>query len=774
MTSAQCLSAIAIVLVACAAEEPATVARRELAVISDAVHSGGTEGFFFLPPLVPDPSASGGFVADIAPVVRIDRLDAQFVTTATIAEFTMATGPGSETVRVDPVAEHYIVNWHTDEFALSAAITYRIRVLVSSGQLGFADVDVVDSGRELRNVQTGEFVALLNGRTLPIKFRIEREAVDGDADGPYDWDDNCPTVSNVDQSDVDADDVGDLCDRCPELADPDQADADSDGRGDACDNCVDVPNPDQVDADGEGVGDVCDNCPAVANPEQADADGKGLGNACDNCPAVANLGQEDSDDDGFGDLCDRCPGLADPDQADADSDGRGDACDNCAEVPNLDQADGDGEGVGDACDNCPAVANLGQGDADDDGIGDLCDRCPGLADPDQADADSDGPGDACDNCIDVTNPDQADTDGDGVGDACDNCPAVANLGQEDADDDGVGDACPPCGIIGAWNATASLPGPRSSFGIAATATDIYVIGGTTGPCGPTCPASTVWRGRPDATTGQIGVWHVEPSLPAAMGYLGEAKVCGSRLYIAGGWTGHCADGGQVRDLYVADIGAGGSLGNWRDAGPALATGRAQGGLACSETAIYVVGGGVCFSSTDTIEYAGLNADGSVGAWKIATVRLPDPIVEPSAIIEGDDLWIVPGWDNANPVQGFADLLHGTLEEGGDVLALEAAAAPGTEWVYAVHAYDDGCVWALGGATGLGLVDEAVADVHGYLLGPGAATGDLVDTTDLPDGRRVGGSVVVGDYIYFAGGVDGVEGAHTYRTDVWFALLDGHP
>jgi TolB protein len=73
--------------------------------------------------------------------------------------------------------EHYGVNWHTDQFTISDGITYRIRVFVAGSLLGYADVDVVNSGKELKNVETGEYIALKDGRTLPIKFRIEVGAV---------------------------------------------------------------------------------------------------------------------------------------------------------------------------------------------------------------------------------------------------------------------------------------------------------------------------------------------------------------------------------------------------------------------------------------------------------------------------------------------------------------------------------------------------------------------------------------------------------------------
>ncbi|MHC4067838.1 MAG: hypothetical protein ACYSUI_25495, partial [Planctomycetota bacterium] len=80
-------------------------------------------------------------------------------------------------MRVVPEDEQYIVNWHTDEFDLSSAATYRITVLVSGTELGFGDVQLGASGSEAKNLTTNETIGLKDGRTLPIKFRIEEGAV---------------------------------------------------------------------------------------------------------------------------------------------------------------------------------------------------------------------------------------------------------------------------------------------------------------------------------------------------------------------------------------------------------------------------------------------------------------------------------------------------------------------------------------------------------------------------------------------------------------------
>ncbi len=164
------------VLVACQSDRPVTSQGGRLsAEIADGMHcinpSGpcvhGNAHFFFLPPMVKAPTTTGTFNANLAPSVTICRLAG---TDCGGPPFTV--GP----VQVDLAGQQYNVNWNTDLGTVLVGQTYRIIVSTSGVELGFADVVPVANGSQLKNIDTGEFIGLVDGRTLPIKFRIEQGA----------------------------------------------------------------------------------------------------------------------------------------------------------------------------------------------------------------------------------------------------------------------------------------------------------------------------------------------------------------------------------------------------------------------------------------------------------------------------------------------------------------------------------------------------------------------------------------------------------------------
>lgn len=180
-------------------------------IISDGAH-GGNRDFFFLPPLVPLPTASSGFEAGefnnaltpslIVQICRLkpDKLDGEHLPTPATPcyengpFFTFA--PGSVSLVNNPVTEtgwwtglnlpsdgFYYVRWDTQAAHLNAEKFYRVTVSLagSTVPLGIVDIDPMKKAGEFQPSRVGDVVQVTNGVMLPIAFRVENAALCGGA-----------------------------------------------------------------------------------------------------------------------------------------------------------------------------------------------------------------------------------------------------------------------------------------------------------------------------------------------------------------------------------------------------------------------------------------------------------------------------------------------------------------------------------------------------------------------------------------------------------------
>jgi hypothetical protein len=157
-------------------QSPTALGEKSASRFLAASAGGATPTFSFLPPIASTTGSAGTLDPALSPVVEICALTGASCAGSPVARFTTTQGVGSEIVRIDPIGKQYHVNWNTDQFQLHQS-AYRILVTVAGTLLGHADILLASDSRDAKNLATGGSIVLVNGRTLPIKFRIDAGAV---------------------------------------------------------------------------------------------------------------------------------------------------------------------------------------------------------------------------------------------------------------------------------------------------------------------------------------------------------------------------------------------------------------------------------------------------------------------------------------------------------------------------------------------------------------------------------------------------------------------
>ena len=143
---------------------------KPVAAISDAVRGGGNPHFYWLPPISNDTIYGGTFDPGLQPEIRICRVS------ALPCAVPLVTFP-SGSIAVNAAEESYWVVWSTKPANITPD-DYRAEVWIVGRKLGFADIRVVSSARDLKNVPAG-FAGVLKSKSLTLAFRLEFGIVAG-------------------------------------------------------------------------------------------------------------------------------------------------------------------------------------------------------------------------------------------------------------------------------------------------------------------------------------------------------------------------------------------------------------------------------------------------------------------------------------------------------------------------------------------------------------------------------------------------------------------
>ena len=305
------------------------------------------------------------------------------------------------------------------------------------------------------------------------------------------------------------------------------------------------------------------------------------------------------------------------------------------------------------------------------------------------------------------------------------------------------------GTIGSWAATTPLLTATSFETTVAYNGYLFEIGGNTGV------ATAVVDYAPINANGTIGSWTATTSIPAAT-YGATSVAYNGYVYEIGG-----ANAGVATTVVdYAPINANGTIGTWTATTPLpVATYAAT--SVVYDGYVYEIGGIVSGSAVITIDYAPIKADGTIGSWT-ATTALPVGTYYATSVVYSGYLYEIGGTTTSvTAVVDYAPInANGTIGSWTATTSLTAVTNESTSVVYNGYIYEIG---GFNGAANVATVNYAKIDPPGY-------TTSYTSTTALGTAIYCAASVSYNGYIYEIGGFDNTV---TAQTTVKYAALSSN-
>ena len=202
--------------------------------------------------------------------------------------------------------------------------------------------------------------------------------------------------------------------------------------------------------------------------------------------------------------------------------------------------------------------------------------------------------------------------------------------------------------LGSWATSPnSLPAPLTNSAYATANGYAYVIGGKNATGTSTgITAASVYYAKLNAD-GTVGSWTTASNPLPATRKDATAVTANGYIYVIGGDD---TNNTMQSTVYYAKLNGDGSVGTWSTATHAL---PATVGYAASIVAngyVYVMGGSTGFdggSVVNTVYYAQLNTDGTIGSWTTSSNALPYSPYSPVAVTRGGYAYIMGGWNGSD-------------------------------------------------------------------------------------------------------------------------------
>jgi hypothetical protein len=239
-----------------------------------------------------------------------------------------------------------------------------------------------------------------------------------------------------------------------------------------------------------------------------------------------------------------------------------------------------------------------------------------------------------------------------------------------------------------WRPTRDLPNETSESGAFIANGYAYVIGGMDNNDDLDTPLSTVYYATVNAD-GTLGSWSTTTALPAARaGH--SVTYANGYVYVAGGanstrpnalneWRLQAGN----NTVYYARVNADGTLGAWSTAN-SLPAARVNHSAETYNGYLYIVGGAAAGNGAPSrdVYYARINSDGSLGSWTTQSNWLNEGRMLHDSVVLNNQLYVVWGTDDYLTVPTTADgdntLSHGVFNEDGSLGTVDQDSTSGVE------------------------------------------------------------------------------------------------
>ena len=303
------------------------------------------------------------------------------------------------------------------------------------------------------------------------------------------------------------------------------------------------------------------------------------------------------------------------------------------------------------------------------------------------------------------------------------------------------------GTIGSWNFTSSFSIERYGHASVAYNGYLYLIGG-------------YWGGlqndvqyAPINADGTIGSWTATSSFSTAR-YGHTSVAYNGYLYVLGGFI----SGSYLTHVQYAPINANGTIGSWT-AAPSFNTGRGSHTSVAYNGYLYVIGGQTSWGHLQDVQYVPINDNGTIGSWN-ATTNFPTARGFHTSVAYNGYLYVLGGYDGSSY---FNDVQYAPINANGTISPWTATTSFTTaRYCHTSIAYN-GYLYVIGGYGGGFLNDVQYAPINAD-----GTIGSWNTTTSFTTGRDDHASVAYNGYLYVIGGWSG-----TYLNDVQYAPINAN-